>query len=64
MRCRQEKQPAHRRSGRNGNAPEKEDWLSDMDSNHDNSLQRAMCYRYTIGQTSAVKIPLPAPGAI
>ena len=27
-------------------------WLSDMDSNHDKSLQRALCYRYTIGQTS------------
>ena len=26
-------------------------WLSDMDSNHDKSLQRALCYRYTIGQT-------------
>ena len=26
-----------------------------MDSNHDNSLQRAMCYHYTIGQT-AVKV--------
>lgn len=25
-------------------------WLSDMDSNHDKSLQRALCYRYTIGQ--------------
>ena len=30
-------------------------WLSDMDSNHDNSLQRAMCYHYTIGQT-AIKL--------
>jgi hypothetical protein len=26
-------------------------WLSDMDSNHDKSLQRALCYHYTIGQT-------------
>ncbi len=25
-------------------------WLSDLDSNQDNSLQRAVCYRYTIGQ--------------
>ena len=25
-------------------------WLSDMDSNHDKGLQRALCYRYTIGQ--------------
>ena len=30
-------------------------WLSDMDSNHDNSLQRAMCYHYTIGQTGTLK---------
>lgn len=28
-----------------------EKWLSDMDSNHDKGLQRALCYRYTIGQT-------------
>lgn len=27
-------------------------WLSDMDSNHDKGLQRALCYRYTIGQTA------------
>ncbi len=33
-------------------------WLSDMDSNHDKGLQRALCYRYTIGQ-SAQKIPPP-----
>jgi hypothetical protein len=26
------------------------DWLSDMDSNHDKGLQRALCYHYTIGQ--------------
>ena len=26
-------------------------WLSDMDSNHDKGLQRALCYHYTIGQT-------------
>lgn len=25
------------------------DWLSDMDSNHDKCLQRALCYHYTIG---------------
>src|SRR6266568_726702 len=29
------------------------DWLSDLDSNQDKSLQRALCYRYTIGQTAA-----------
>lgn len=28
-----------------------EGWLSDMDSNHDKGLQRALCYHYTIGQT-------------
>ncbi len=27
-------------------------WLSDMDSNHDKGLQRALCYHYTIGQTA------------
>jgi hypothetical protein len=27
-------------------------WLSDMDSNHDSGLQRAVCYHYTIGQTT------------
>src|SRR5437773_4667175 len=25
-------------------------WLSGMDSNHDKSLQRALCYHYTTGQ--------------
>ncbi len=29
-----------------------EDWLSDMDSNHDKSLQRALCYHYTIGHAA------------
>ena len=28
-------------------------WLSDLDSNQDKSLQRALCYRYTIGQQAA-----------
>src|ERR1044071_343071 len=28
-------------------------WLSDMDSNHDKGLQRALCYHYTTGQTGA-----------
>ena len=28
----------------------KSNWLSDMDSNHDKGLQRALCYHYTIGQ--------------
>ena len=29
-----------------------------MDSNHDKSLQRALCYRYTTGQTGGVKLSL------
>ena len=28
------------------------EWLSDMDSNHDKSLQRALCYHYTIGHAN------------
>ena len=32
-------------------------WLSDMDSNHDKSLQRALCYHYTIGQTATKITP-------
>src|SRR5580704_6062532 len=36
-------------------------WLSDMDSNHDKSLQRALCYRYTIGQ-AGTKITFPQAG--
>ncbi|MDB6109042.1 MAG: hypothetical protein JWR69_792 [Pedosphaera sp.] len=35
-------------------------WLSDMDSNHDKGLQRALCYHYTIGQTG-VKLASPRP---
>ncbi len=31
-------------------------WLPDMDLNHDKQIQSLLCYRYTIGQTSAVKI--------
>ena len=27
--------------------------LSDMDSNHDKCLQRAVCYHYTIGQAAS-----------
>ena len=41
----------------------REKWLSDMDSNHDKGLQRALCYRYTIGQTH-VKVTLPIATAI
>ncbi len=37
-----------------------EDWLSDLDSNQDNSLQRAVCYRYTIGQAGGNLAVVPA----
>ena len=36
-----------------GNRP---NWLPDMDLNHDKQIQSLLCYRYTIGQTTAVKI--------
>lgn len=39
-----------------------ESWLSDMDSNHDKGLQRALCYHYTIGQTF-IKLAIPEPQA-
>src|SRR5215471_15704464 len=32
------------------------DWLPDMDLNHDKQIQSLLCYRYTIGQTSALKV--------
>ena len=31
-------------------------WLPDMDLNHDKQIQSLLCYRYTIGQTGALKI--------
>jgi hypothetical protein len=31
-------------------------WLPDMDLNHDKQIQSLLCYRYTIGQTSATKL--------
>jgi hypothetical protein len=31
-------------------------WLPDMDLNHDKQIQSLLCYRYTIGQTGAVRI--------
>jgi hypothetical protein len=34
-------------------------WLPDMDLNHDKQIQSLLCYRYTIGQTSAHKIKVP-----
>jgi hypothetical protein len=33
-------------------------WLPDMDLNHDKQIQSLLCYRYTIGQTSASKLEL------
>ena len=35
-------------------------WLPDMDLNHDKQIQSLLCYRYTIGQTSAPKVERPA----
>ena len=31
-------------------------WLPDMDLNHDKQIQSLLCYRYTIGQTSALRV--------
>jgi hypothetical protein len=31
-------------------------WLPDMDLNHDKQIQSLLCYRYTIGQMSGVKL--------
>ena len=31
-------------------------WLPDMDLNHDKQIQSLLCYRYTIGQTEAVRL--------
>ena len=36
-------------------------WLPDMDLNHDKQIQSLLCYRYTIGQTSALKVKPLAP---
>ena len=30
-----------------------EEWLPDMDLNHDKQIQSLLCYRYTIGQAGA-----------
>ncbi len=38
-----------------------EQWLPDMDLNHDKQIQSLLCYRYTIGQTSAVKVEFSCP---
>src|SRR2546423_9866352 len=34
-------------------------WLPDMDLNHDKQIQSLLCYRYTIGQTRALKVECP-----
>ena len=31
-----------------------EEWLPDMDLNHDKQIQSLLCYRYTIGQAGAL----------
>jgi hypothetical protein len=40
-------------------AGSKRRWLPDMDLNHDKQIQSLLCYRYTIGQTSASKVEFP-----
>ncbi len=35
-------------------------WLPDMDLNHDKQIQSLLCYRYTIGQTGALKVEFSA----
>jgi hypothetical protein len=32
-------------------------WLPDMDLNHDKQIQSLLCYRYTIGQNGALRLP-------
>ena len=32
-----------------------ENWLPDMDLNHDKVIQSHLCYRYTIGQAGALR---------
>ena len=36
-----------------GLSREIQDWLPDMDLNHDKQIQSLLCYRYTIGQCIA-----------
>ena len=33
-----------------------EEWLPDMDLNHDKQIQSLLCYRYTIGQNDGGSI--------
>ena len=42
----------HEKRGKRPSFQGEIDWLSGMDSNHDKSLQRALCYHYTTGQTT------------
>ncbi len=35
---------------------ENEEWLPDMDLNHDKQIQSLLCYRYTIGQNDGGSI--------
>ena len=51
---------ARRATFQNGNSRSANgDWLPDMDLNHDKQIQSLLCYRYTIGQTSALKVKRP-----
>ena len=43
---------SEKRKAKSGNLK----WLPDMDLNHDKQIQSLLCYRYTIGQTSAFKV--------
>ena len=43
------------RNSRNANG----EWLPDMDLNHDKQIQSLLCYRYTIGQRSVLKVKCP-----
>ena len=40
---------SEKRKSESGN----ENWLPDMDLNHDKQIQSLLCYRYTIGQAGA-----------
>ncbi len=36
-------------------------WLPDMDLNHDKQIQSLLCYRYTIGQTTRIRVGFSGP---
>ena len=38
------------------NKTNNEEWLPDMDLNHDKQIQSLLCYRYTIGQKRRFKM--------